>query len=339
MRKQRVLHLLSSNDFSGAENVVCTIIENDVNYDMYYGCVPGPIITILKDKKINYVPIKKLSPSLVKKACLDNEIDILHAHDYKASFCASLSGFKGKIISHIHCNPAFSHKWNPFTIGYRLFIKRFNKIIFVSKEAKEEAIYLKAGQSNAVVIENVVNKQTIINKSREFKADKYDVVYLGRLTDVKRPQMVIEIIKKLRENFPKIKACMIGDGNLRGEIEKMIKDYQLEKNVELLGFKSNPFPYVKNSKVALLTSEHEGLPMSVIECMALGVPVLNSGVGGLSTLFENNKNFICSSVDDYCDKVGKIINGDNSFKASCDKIISNRINVSQYVDKINNVYK
>lgn len=339
MKKKRVLHLLSSNSFSGAENVVCTIIENDKDYEMYYCSKPGPIVKILKDKKINYLPIKKLSPKLIKEVCVDNQIDILHAHDYKASFWAALSGFKGKIIAHVHCNPEFSHNWNLFTLAYKMVMNRFDNIIFVSNEAKNQAIYLRNRVVKTMVIENVVNKKSVIEKSKAFKTGKYHIIFVGRLTEVKRPELVIEVTRKLKETYPQIKTAIVGDGNLNEKLRELIKSYELEDNVELLGFKPNPFPYVKNSKVALLTSSHEGLPMSVIECMALDVPVLNSGVGGLSTLFNNHQEFICTSVKDYCDKIEKILNGDVTFKSECTSIIKDATNVSKFITEINSVYK
>ena len=54
--KKRVLHLLASNSYSGAENVVCTIIDNCSEYDMYYCSPDGPIRKSLEDRKINFIP-------------------------------------------------------------------------------------------------------------------------------------------------------------------------------------------------------------------------------------------------------------------------------------------
>ena len=69
MKKKKVLHVLASNSYSGAENVVCTIIENDNDYDMYYCCPKGPIEKILKERKIKYIPVNKLTPFSIKRVC------------------------------------------------------------------------------------------------------------------------------------------------------------------------------------------------------------------------------------------------------------------------------
>lgn len=339
MKKKKILHVLPSNSFSGAENVVCTIIKNATEYDMYYCCPRGEIEEILKEKGIKYIPIDKLTPKNIKKVCKSEKIDILHAHDLKASFCCALSGFKGKIISQLHTNWDFNSSWNIYTITYYILMKKFYKIIVVSKEIVETSIFSKKYPHKFNVITNVVDKDEVIKKSKQFKTDKYDIIYVGRISKVKQPHIIIEITKQLKKNFPNIRTCIIGCGELEDECKSLIEKYDLKKNIDMLGFKKNPFPYINNSKVALLPSKHEGLPMSVIECMILDVPVINSGVDGLSTLFKNNKEFICNNIEDYCATILKILNGDTSYEKKCKNIIKDAINMKDYIAKISDVYK
>lgn len=339
LQKKKVLHVLSSNMFSGAENVVCTIIENNKKYDMFYCCPKGSIEQILKEKNIKYIPLKRLSPCCIKRICKKNNIDILHAHDYKASFCAAISGFKGKIISQLHVNWHFSSTWNLYTILYKLVMNKFYKIIAVSEEIVKEAVFVKNNEEKFVVIDNVVDKNNVIDKSQNFNTKSYDIIYVGRLTKVKRPELVIEITKKLTKKYPKIKTCVIGKGELEEECKNLIKKYHLEKNIDMLGFQNNPFPYIKNSKVALLPSLHEGLPMSVIECMILNTPVLNGGVDGLETLFKNNKEYICNNIDEYCKKIELILTNKINLNKDCNKIIKKHIDMNNYIKKINKLYE
>lgn len=338
MKKKRVLHLLSSNKFGGAENVVCTIIDNDKKFDMLYCSPKGDIIDILKQRNINYIAISKLSPKNIKKICEENKIDILHAHDYKASFVAALSGFKGKIISQLHGNLEFNKTWNIYTITYNFLIKKFNKIIAVSKEILEEAVYVKKHKDKFVLITNVVDKKRTIEKSKEFDTQKYDLIYVGRLEEVKRPEIIIDVAYELKKEIKNIKVCIIGTGSLEEKLKMLIKEKKLEKNVDMLGFKKNPFPYIKNSKVAILPSLHEGLPMSVIECMILKVPVINSGVDGLKTLFKDNNEFICNDIEEYVEAIKKELKT-NTLSKKCNEIIKKETDMDSYIKKINNVYK
>ena len=103
----KILHLLSTNSFSGAENVVCQIInmfDSDKDIMMAYCSPDGKIKEKLQEKKIDFLPLNKLNYSSIKKAIMDFEPDIIHAHDIKATIYASLFSKKCKIISHVHGN-------------------------------------------------------------------------------------------------------------------------------------------------------------------------------------------------------------------------------------------
>lgn len=338
MRKQRMLHLLSSNSFSGAENVACTIISNDGEYNMYYCCPKGPIEKALKERKIKYIPLKKLTPYNLTKVCKKYNIDIIHSHDYKASFCSAISKYKCKRISTIHTNYNFANHWTIYSVLFSMIMKKFTKIICVSEEILDDMIFARKNRERFIVLRNVIDSKRVIEKSKEFKTEKYDLIYVGRLTEVKRPSIVIEVTKKLVKKYPGFKTCIIGSGNLEEACKELIKKYKLTNNVDMLGFVSNPFPYEKNSKVAILPSIHEGLPMSVIESMILGVPVINSGVDGMKTLFLNYPEYICKSVDDYVNKISDIIEGNKEYSKKCKSIIKDAIDINNYIKTLNEIY-
>ena len=337
--KKKVLHLLASNRYSGAENVVVTIINNcSDKYDMYYCSPDGPIREILEKRNIKYIPLKRLSILELKKIIKKYNIDIIHAHDYKASFLSVFSNTK--IISQLHLNWDFSSSWNLYTIVYRLIMKRFSKIIVVSKEVMEDAIFSKNNYDKFAVLTNVIDKSEVLRKSKEFKSTYYDLIFVGRLTQIKRPEIVVEITKRLRNKYPSMKTCIIGSGELEKSCKDLIKKYNLENNVEMLGFKANPFPYIKNSKVALMPSSHEGLGLVAIESMILGTIVLNSGEGGLKTIFTNHSKYICESIDEYVNKIDKILNVDkNTYKADCDKMIKKFTDIKKYKKKLISIYE
>ena len=103
----KVLHLLQSNVFSGAENVVCQIIEmfrEDDKIEMVYCCPYGPIAAKLEELNIPYIPLKSLAPIEVRKAIKKYKPDVVHSHDMRACFVAAMACGKFKLISHIHNN-------------------------------------------------------------------------------------------------------------------------------------------------------------------------------------------------------------------------------------------
>lgn len=128
----KVLHLLVSNKFSGAENVVCQIMENCKDYEMVYCSPIGQIEKELVKRGINYIPLDKKNVKSIKKVIQLYKPDIIHAHDFTASVLASQTGFKGKLISHIHNNPPFIKKWGLKSILYNSTIDKYDKVVLVS---------------------------------------------------------------------------------------------------------------------------------------------------------------------------------------------------------------
>ena len=267
--KKKVLHLLASNKFSGAENVACTIIKN-TNVDAFYCCPQGTIEETLKQKEIKYIPLEKFNVQTLKKIVKQYKIDVVHAHDFQASLIASFLPKNIKVISHLHCNYKLLKIKNIISFVYSIIQKRFNKIIVVSNEILEDASFGDKIKDKTVVLTNVVDPNKVIDLSNQISTDKYDLIFVGRLTDVKQPLLFIDIVKEVKKHKPNIKTCLVGDGDLYDSCKQEIDNNNLNKNIELVGFKSNPFPYIKNSRLALLTSKFEGLPMSVIECLILG---------------------------------------------------------------------
>ena len=339
--KRRVLHLLASNSYSGAENVVCTIINNcSDKYDMYYCSPDGSIRDSLKSRNIKFIPLKKLSILELRRIVKEYNIDIIHAHDYKASFIVALSGFKGRIISHLHCD--YNLLSCCFFVGriYAIIQKRFDRVIVISKEILDNAYFSNKILDKVEVINNVVDKKLIMDKSRMFKSTYYDLIFVGRLTEVKRPEIVIEITRRLKERYLKIKTCIIGTGELENKCRELIDRYKLEKNIDMLGFCDNPFPYMKNSKVLVMPSSYEGLGLVAIEAMILKTIVVNSGVGGLKSIFNNYSQYICDDIDDYVSCISKLLTNDkNTYEDDCDKMIKNFTDMEKYKKKIIEVYE
>lgn len=335
---KRVLHLLASNTFSGAENVACTIIKT-TDEEAIYASPLGPISDNLEKMGIKYVPLKSFTVKELNKIIDEYKIDIIHAHDYKASFLASFFGRKIRVISHIHCIPEFARKWTILSIAYKLVINKFYKIIMVSNDIKERSIYSKYTEDKIEIIQNVLDPKVIINKSIEFEAEDCDVIFVGRLTDVKNPFYVVDIIKAIKNTNSDIKCFIAGDGDLKEQLIEKIKTENLESNIRLLGFQSNVYPYIKNAKVAILTSKSEGTPMSVIETLILGTPLVSNGVGGLSKMFANHQEYICSNIEEFSNKILEIINSNKEqYKNDCQEIVAEYANIEDYKNKIENIY-
>ena len=299
----RILHLLNTGSFSGAENVVCQIIklfENDNAFEMVYSSMDGDMTLILQEKKIKFFPFPKLTLFGLKKIIRKYKPDVIHAHDRAASCIAALAApFDIKIVSHIHGKFEDMSHITIKSILYEMATLRISHIFWVSKSAFGEYYFKKRIIQKSSVLYNVVDKFELYNKCYKDKnIYNYDIIFLGRLTYPKNPQRLIRVLEKVKKRKEDIKIAVVGTGNLEEDTKKMVCDLRMEKNLDFYGFLQNPFKILKSSKVMIMTSRTEGTPMSVLEAMALGVPLVSTPADGICELIENGRNGFLSDEDE-----------------------------------------
>ncbi len=300
----KVLHLLASNKYSGAENVVCQIINMfDKDVDMVYCSPNGDISSTLNDKSIKFLPLNEFSFKELKRVVKEFKPDVIHAHDVKASILASRFFKQCKIISHIHGNDKKNMgKITLKSLIYNFYSKRFKKIFWVSNSCIDDYYFKKSVVGKSKVLHNIISIQKLYDLV-EMDANNYnfDICYLGRLTDVKNPLRALKIMKQVIEQNQEVKCAVVGDGNLREECENFVKTNKLENNIKIFGFMKNPYKILQSSKVILMSSINEGTPMAILEAFALGVPLVSTKVDGAVELINN-------------DLMGGLYNDDNDAK-------------------------
>lgn len=138
------------------------------------------------------------------------------------------------------------------------------------------------------------NPITISSKDFTYNQDtkKKEIIYVGRLDyNQKRVFRVIETWAELENQFLDWKLIIIGDGEERENLEKLVKNLSL-KHVQFEGFQS-PDVYYKNASILLLTSEYEGFPLVLTECMSFGViPIVYGSYSAVYDIIKNKKNGI-----------------------------------------------
>lgn len=302
MSKHKIIHLLPSNNFSGAENVALQIIDlfkDDDVFEMYYVCTDGPIRSVLEQRKVKYEMLSKFSYNEIKEVINRIQPDIIHAHDFRASVLASFFSKKAKIISHLHANWPWIKKINIKTIAYALALKKINLVLGVSQSIYDEYIFNKCLRNKFFVLPNVLNSENIQKKSEEFKIDPIDLLFVGRLIDEKNPLLFLEIINVITKKGYSIDATMLGDGHLKQSCQNYIIKNNLTKNVTLKGFVSNPYPYMKAAKILVMPSKYEGFGLVAIESMLLDTVVIGTAVGGLQNILNNTCSLIVTTKEEF----------------------------------------
>lgn len=302
--KKRVLHILSSNELAGAENVAINIINNLSNtYECAYASPEGGIREILKSHNIHYIPLENFYTSQLRKVIDKYKPDIIHAHDFKATVKCLVASMFTPVVSHIHQNPNWLKRVTPYSIMFFLACFKIKQIVVVSPDIKKSTFLSTIFKSKTTVIRNIVDIKRIREKSEEIIADKYDIAFIGRLSRIKNPLKFISIIEKVKDTIPNLRVVMLGEGPQ----ESVCKDYIIKNNLEsvidLKGFLSNPYPQLLYSKLLVMTSLSEGLPIVAIEALALEKPIIVPRLEGMEYIVDKSCGFICNSEEEFVSKI------------------------------------
>lgn len=244
--------------------------------------------------------------------------DIIHTHTAKAGTIGRLAGFfyrltarkPVKIIHTFHGHIFHSYYGNAKTKIF-LFIEktlaRFatDKIIVISRRQFEE-IHEEFGIGKKEQFEIIplgidldkfadyAAKRNILRDEIGAKDDEFLVGFVGRLTEIKNVPLLLkvaEIYQNTRDkDSPKLKFIIIGNGNLREELEAEAEKLNLTETVKFLGNRNDADIFYAGLDVVALTSLNEGTPLSLIEAMANGKSVISTSVGGVIDLLGEIKD-------------------------------------------------
>lgn len=172
-----------------------------------------------------------------------------------------------------------------------------NKIVCVSDQIKKSFIKRHPYyQNKVIVIKNLIDTEKIKVKSLESKKEinvgikEYNkIVSVGRLSIEKGHNILLEAINNLVKKGIKVQVDILGIGNKYGEYSNYIQENKLENNINLLGFKKNPYPYIKDADIFILPSYVEGYPLVLCEAMVLGKCIISSNTLGGEEILENGK--------------------------------------------------
>ncbi len=172
-------------------------------------------------------------------------------------------------------------------LPYRFFIKKvyenMDHIVAVSPAVERDlkkTFFIK--EDKIKLIYDSVDSEDIRKKAKEPIEENLKDIFsnfkiltvLGRIDAQKEPFLALEVFTRLKKETVGVKLCFIGSGELEAELRKKIADNGLEEDVLILGYKENPFKYLKASKILLHTASREGLGRVILEAGILGIPTV-----------------------------------------------------------------
>lgn len=342
-RKLRVLHVLKSDKYSGAENVVITVIKNmRDDIDFAYTSFDGPIRSILEENNIMFYPARTTSTQEIKRVINEFKPDIIQAHDYNMGIKTAIASNKIPVISHIHNNSPWISKYCLKSYGYYFASKKFSKILTVSDSIVQEYVFGKKIASKTLMIGNPFDSNIVLQLSGGIESEKkYDIGFLGRLTPPKNPMRFIRIVNEIKKFNIEPKAIIIGDGELRTNIDEEIKRLKLENNISCVGFQKNPYKLLKQCKIMLMPSDWEGFGLAAVEGLTLGLPVVASPVGGLKNIVNEECGKICVEDKDFCNEIVKLLSDYDYYKLKSNNALKRADefdNIDSYINTMCKIY-
>lgn len=176
------------------------------------------------------------------------------------------------------------------------FYPKFDQILCVSENSKQAFVTMFPSiKEKTAVFENIISIKDLEYRSSLEKGftDGFPhtrIVTLGRLSEEKGQMMIPSVVARLKGEGFQFRWYLIGDGKLRQEIEKEIARLKIENDLVLLGAQLNPYPYLKNCDIFVLSSFYEGYPVVLLEAKVFNKPVV-------TTHFLSADNLITDGVD------------------------------------------
>jgi glycosyltransferase involved in cell wall biosynthesis len=120
--------------------------------------------------------------------------------------------------------------------------------------------------------------------------------WVGRLAAIKDPDLFLDVVELTLQAHPDARFVIAGDGELRGPLEKQLTARNLGATVKMIGWQSDLSDFYADMDAVVMTSRHEGTPLTLLEAMASGKPFVSTDVGGIRDLMAGSAAFLDEGV-------------------------------------------
>ena len=206
--------------------------------------------------------------------------------------------------------------------------KTYDAIVAVSKGVKDSFKVVSGIEERVYIIYNTFDVEMIKAKATEELNDEYKqdglitICAVGSLNKVKGFDRLIKVLAKIKNEGHEFILTIIGNGPNKTILQQLITDNNLENNIFLMGFKSNPYKYISKSDLFVSSSHTEGFSSVVVESIILNIPVITTNSAGMSEILGENNEY------------GMIVeNNEEGLYKGLNSLIQNRDLLNQYKQK------
>lgn len=167
-------------------------------------------------------------------------------------------------------------------------------------------------RQNIPVIYNGIDLSKCTPKDSYAVGDTVTLLHVGRFDVPKNHAGLLKAFQKLHAAHPQCRLHLVGDGDLRGDMESLAGELGLMDCVRFFGMQANVHPYLHEADIFVLPSIYEGNPMTIIEAMGTGLPIVATAVGGIPDMLQNGENalLVPCQTDAVCEACEKLIAGE-----------------------------
>lgn len=301
----KILYMITGLSLGGAEKVVVDLSDqmNALGHTVKIAYLTGEVLIRPVSDKIEIIALNLnskndlLSASIKYKKLLKRfRPDIVHAHMVHANIFARINRV-GAHIPKLICTAHNSNEGGKARmLAYRLTNRLSDINTNVSQEATDSLISKGAfKKTNLMTVYNGINLNRFEKNSSSEVIDQniINLISVGRFNDQKDYPNLINAFAVLKKSInADVKLIIVGDGELRSAIEALIKDLQLEKDIILLGRRSDIPELLSQADIFVLASKHEGLPTVVIEAMACECYVVATDCGGSAEILGDTGQLV-----------------------------------------------
>jgi glycosyltransferase involved in cell wall biosynthesis len=315
----KVLHVVPSFGLGGMEKIICAVVNNT------FDCYEHKVLALdncthasnwIKDKRIQFVDFEKPNERgrffrTLYSVLQNTKPDLLMTYNWGATDAIWLGRAAG-IRCIIHNEHGFNvdegqtTHWKRDAVRFLVY-RLASKVIVVSRELETlllENYFLRANQiariangiDTSYYLPNTVNREGM-RRMLGFDDNNVVVGFSGRLDPIKRLDLLFDIFASAVCENSHLRLLIVGDGPENKRLETLCHDRNLESHVVFTGEQENVLSYLRAMDIFLLTSLREQMPMTVLEAMAMGIPVVATKVGEIPNMIDDGLNGFIHAVD------------------------------------------
>jgi glycosyltransferase involved in cell wall biosynthesis len=318
----KVVHLIDSGGFFGAERVLVTLAleQQRHGYDVkIVSCgnrsgVSKPFEEECRKAGLNLIVWSGKTFFQLQRLQYENQNAIFHSHGYKFNILLALLRLRFWSTANVATVHGYTNapKFSRLRFYYflnKLALTLLSGVVFVSNQTVQDSGSL-LNDRNRIIYNGISNKcvaDVVDDIEPNFLGKKY-LIAVGRLSAEKAYGDLIKAFSEVSKRDSELMLLIVGDGSERAYLERLALGLD---RIYFLGHKTNPLPYIKHSRLLVISSKSEGLPIVLLEAMQNGVDVVSSRVGAIPDVIEDGRSgllYDAGNIDQLIDCINSALN-------------------------------